>query len=404
MAPVRAVPVSQNNTHEPVQARPAAAAEHLCRLADELLYEVVLFQRLTRQPDLPALRLRLITRMRTFQQQSLAHGIESHIVLRARYALCTLLDEVIASSEWARGAWSQHSLLMTFHQQSEGGEGFFAYLDEAQLRPLEHLALLELMYLCLALGLEGRYRIQREGQSILALKRARLYETLRLYRERYPRSLPRPVRMRQRWRRVLCWGAYILLVLSPILAMLAAYDVQVRSDRQIRNVARALSAMDTQPAAPARWPSLAESLAGHLAEDIQAGRLTLNSQANGVRLLLGTTELFAPGASVIAPRHRATLKRIATVLADRPGRIRIIGHSDDTPVGRGQVSNVELSLRRARAVQAEMFGATPPRASVQVLGLGASEPRVANDSADNRARNRRVEIVFESIMTDIAQP
>ncbi len=404
MVSAKAVCESPKNTSGRVRARPATVDDNLGLLADDLLYEVVLFQRLTRQPDLPALRLRLIARMRSFQQQALASGIEQRIVLRARYALCTLLDEIIASSEWARGTWSQHSLLMTFHQESEGGEGFFAYLDAAQLKPLEHLALLELMYLCLALGLEGRYRIQREGHSILALKRAELYETLRLHRERYPRAVPRRVQLKRRLRRALRWSLYGLLVLSPILTMVAVYDMQVRSERQLRNTAQVLSAMDTRPYVPPRWPSLAESLAGHLAEDIQAGRLTLDSEAGGVRMRLGITELFASGGSVIAPRDRATLQRIATALADWPGRIRIVGHSDDTPVGKGQVSNEALSLRRARAVQAEMFGEAAPRASVQALGLGASEPRVPNDSADNRARNRRVEIVFESIMTDIAQP
>ncbi|CAD5202751.1 type IVB secretion system protein IcmH/DotU [Pseudomonas sp. FEN] len=388
MAFARAVSRARKSTHE---GGPAAADENLCPLADDLLHEVVVFQRLTRRPDLPTLRLRLIARVRTFQQQALAHGIEQRIVLRARYALCTLLDEVIASSEWARGAWSQHSLLMTFHQESEGGEGFFVYLDEAQLRPLEHLALLELMYLCLALGLEGRYRIQREGRSILALKRAQLHETLRLHRARYPRSVPKAVHRAQRLRRALRWSLYGLLALLPILTVVGAYDLQVRSAEQLRSAARLLSSSDTRPAARPTLPSLAE----RLAEDIQAGRLTLHDEAAGVRLLLGTTEVFAPGGSLIAPRNRAILRRIAAVLADWPGAIRIIGHSDDTPVGKGLVSNQQLSLRRARAVRLAMFGEAVDRGRVQALGRGASEPLVPNDSAGNRARNRRVEIVLE---------
>ncbi len=378
---------------ERVQAGPAEADENLCALADDLLHEVVVFQRLRRQPDLPALRLRLIARVRTFQQQALACGIESRIVLRARYALCTLLDEIIASSEWARGAWSRHSLLMTFHQEAEGGEGFFANLDAAQLKPVEHLALLELMYLCLALGLEGRYRIQREGRSILALKRAQLYETLRLHRERYPRPSLKAA-LPGRWpRHALRWTLGGLLVLLIGLAALGAYDLQVRSAQQWLGLSRLSSAGVAHPFVPATLPTLAE----RLAEDIQAGRLTLHDEAGAVRLLLGATQLFAPGGSVIAPESRATLQRIATVLADWPGAIRIIGHSDDTPVGKGLVSNQQLSLRRARAVLFEMFGEAADLGRVQVLGRGASEPRVPNDSADNRARNRRVEIVLEPL-------
>ena len=391
---------SRQSQCEHVQAGPAAADENLRGLADDLLHEVVVFQRLTRQPDLSALRLRLIARVRTFQSQALACGIEQRIVLRARYALCTLLDEVIASSEWARGVWSQHSLLMTFHQESEGGEGFFAYLDEAQLRPVQHLALLELMYLCLALGLEGRYRIQQEGHSILALKRAQLYETLCLHRERYPRPVSKPLQAGQRLRRVLRWSLCGLLVLLSILAVVGAYDLQVRSEQQWRDLAQVLPA---RAALPPVAPSLL-SLAERLAEDIQAGRLTLHDEVAGVRLLLGATELFTPGGSVIAPGNKATLQRIATVLADWPGAIRIIGHSDDTPVGKGLVSNQQLSLRRARAVLFAMFGETADPGRIQALGRGASEPRVPNDSVDNRARNRRVEIVLEPSATVTALP
>ncbi|NWD74247.1 DotU family type IV/VI secretion system protein [Pseudomonas gingeri] len=378
---------------ERVQAEPAAADENLCALADDLLHEVVLFQRLRRQPDLSALRLRLIARVRTFQQQALACGIESRIVLHARYALCTLLDEIIASSEWARGAWSRHSLLMTFHQEAEGGEGFFANLDAAQLKPVEHLALLELMYLCLALGLEGRYRIQREGRSILALKRAQLYETLRLHREHYPRPSLKTALPGRRLRHALRWTLGGLLVLLIGLAVAGAYDLQMRSSQQWLELSRLSSAELALPSVPATLPTLAE----RLAEDIQAGRLTLHDEAGAVRLLLGATQLFAPGGRVIAPESRATLQRIATVLADWPGAIRIIGHSDDTPVGKGLVSNQQLSLRRARAVLFEMFGEAADLGRVQVLGRGASEPRVPNDSADNRARNRRVEIVLEPL-------
>ncbi|MEF9672819.1 OmpA family protein [Pseudomonas sp. PCH446] len=106
-------------------------------------------------------------------------------------------------------------------------------------------------------------------------------------------------------------------------------------------------------------------MAERLAKDIQAGRLTLHDEAAGVRLRLGAAAWFTPGGSVIAPGNEATLQRIAAVLADWPGTIRIIGHSDDTPVGKGRVSNQQLSLRRARAVLFAMFGETADPGRVQ---------------------------------------
>lgn len=136
----------------PAEALPPLSDDGLSQRASELLYEVVLLRSLEQAPDLDELRARLVTQVRTFHRQSLEGGISAVMVERAQYAICTLLDETISGSEWGRGGWSRHSLLMIFHGETSGGDGFFAYLDAAELKPQENLPLLELMYLCLALG------------------------------------------------------------------------------------------------------------------------------------------------------------------------------------------------------------------------------------------------------------
>ncbi len=158
----------------PAEALPPLSSDGLGQRASDLLYEVVLLRGLERAPDLDELRAQLVTKVRTFHRQALDDGASLDTVERAQYAICTLLDEILSGSEWGRGGWSRHSLLMIFHGQTSGGDGFFAYLDAAELKPRENLALLEVMYLCLALGLEGRYRIQSEGRAALALRRNQL--------------------------------------------------------------------------------------------------------------------------------------------------------------------------------------------------------------------------------------
>ncbi|WP_206197454.1 type IVB secretion system protein IcmH/DotU, partial [Pseudomonas viridiflava] len=88
------------------------------------------------------------------------HAIEHDQMLAARYVLCTVLDEAVLTTAWGSSSnWSTMSLLSHFHQETFGGEKFFQLLERLGSNPARHLHLLELMYLCLALGLKGKYRV-----------------------------------------------------------------------------------------------------------------------------------------------------------------------------------------------------------------------------------------------------
>ncbi len=105
--------------------------------------------------------------------------------------------------------------------------------------------------------------------------------------------------------------------------------------------------------------------------------------------------LFASGSTTMAAKGREVLARIAPVVAAFGNEIRIEGHTDDTPLNRGGYTNWNLSTDRAVAivdVLAGEFGIESRRLSA--TGFGEHQPVVENDSATNRARNRRVEIVI----------
>ena len=384
--PRRTQPLNET-VDESVRTYLVHANEVLVQLAEPLLYEVGPLRGLSDAPDIDDLRARLITQVRNFQRNTIEAGIDQRTQEHAQYALCTLLDEVIANSDWGQGTWSKQSLLMIFHNETTGGEGFFVRLDAAELKPIENLALLELMYLCLALGLEGRYRIQIEGRAALALRRRQLYESIRLHRGYHPKvqliermpTLSRDYFSRRE--RSLWWGICLSLM---ILAGLGAYYLEERSYQQLQ----ALQALR-----PAQSTAVAQTLTEKLAPDIQAARLTLIDDGHRVRMILSSAGLFASGGSDIVEQTRPLLLRIASALEDWQGRIQVIGHSDDMPVAPRLVSNEALSLARAQSVLKFLVGEKIDPKRFQSEGRGASEPLFPNDSADHRARNRRVEIL-----------
>ena len=101
-------------------------------------------------------------------------------MIAARYILCTLLDESAASTPWGgSGVWSGQSLLVLFHNETWGGEKVFQLMSKLAENVPNNRNLLELMYVALAFGFEGRYRVLNNGKAQLDSLRARLSQMLR---------------------------------------------------------------------------------------------------------------------------------------------------------------------------------------------------------------------------------
>ncbi|MDR6234513.1 type IVB secretion system protein IcmH/DotU [Pseudomonas oryzihabitans] len=158
--------------------------------AAPLLSEVVRLHQSYAAEDLHVLKERLAATLRRFEQRALAEGMDSGEVMAARYALCTTVDEAVVTTPWGNaGDWSQVSLLSSFHNETFGGEKFFLLLERLSRNPAKHLALLELLYLCLALGFEGKYRVLPRGMLELEAIRDSLYRQIRQLRGDVPREL-----------------------------------------------------------------------------------------------------------------------------------------------------------------------------------------------------------------------
>ncbi len=117
----------------------------------------------------------------------------------------------------------------------------------------------------------------------------------------------------------------------------------------------------------------------------------------GIHLTLNDNMLFKSGSAQLTMDGLALLDKVVTIIAPMGRYIRVEGHTDNVPIATYRYpSNWELSTARAISVVKHMQfkGAIPPQ-RLSAAGYGASKPRVANDSEENRSKNRRVEIILQ---------
>ena len=115
-----------------------------------------------------------------------------------------------------------------------------------------------------------------------------------------------------------------------------------------------------------------------------------------VRIILTGDLLFSIGNSDLSKSAQNSLYTLANVLKDTPYMINVVGHTDNIPMASSRFrSNWELSVARASVVARfliDEIGMDP--AQFVVSGYASYRPVVPNNSSQNRAKNRRVEIII----------
>ena len=200
----------------------------LVAAASALLSEVVRLKHSFAAEDLHELNQRLGGELKLFEHRALHDGAESSQVMAARYVLCTVLDEAVVTTPWGNESeWSQMSLLSSFHNETFGGEKFFQLLERLTRNPVKHLPMLELMYLCLALGFEGKYRVLPRGMLELEAIRDSLYRQIRQLRGDVPREVsPHWQGLRDTRRhlvRIVPWWLVALFTLACLVVMYSGF-------------------------------------------------------------------------------------------------------------------------------------------------------------------------------------
>jgi type VI secretion system protein ImpK len=123
---------------------------------------LTLATQLSQAPDLPSpevLRQRINAAFENLRRKAQLEDIPSADAMEAIYAIAAFMDEQILRSPWpARQQWMAMPLQLAYFQVNDAGEGFFQRLAGLEVDPSRY-HVVQIYYLCLALGFQGKYAV-----------------------------------------------------------------------------------------------------------------------------------------------------------------------------------------------------------------------------------------------------
>ncbi len=421
--PGRRLPLRPAGTPEPAVPPPRRAAiqaANLCvpndnpimRAASPLLLLLGrLRSSLLRAPP-SALTSQIAAAIETCEREMRASGVAVKEANTAKYVLCATADEVLAHLPAEDQIEGRRSGLMTrFFGESNDARRFFDELDRVKADGKAQANLLELFHACLALGFQGTQQSLPGGAATLGDVRHGVYELLQ-------KAIPRPKALSLRWEgqplashavrpRVPFWtaaGLVGLLLFGIFITM------RVSLGNRAEAVSEAMTALNpatpvtigrklvVAPPPPPPPTEKQESQIAHiraaLGPQLTAGALSVEPSANQIVIHITDRVLFQPGKTTVLDDVRPLIREIAVALDDEKGVLKIVGHSDNTPIANARfASNFELSLERANVFAALLKQSLSHPGRIETQGKGADVPIASNDTVEGRGKNRRVEIL-----------
>jgi len=366
-------------------------------------------------PDPALLRERTVAEFRRFEEQLRAGGQPMDVIRASHYALCASLDDVVRNTPWGgSGPWADISLVAAFHGEVLSGERFFDVLAQLCRNQGRLLPVIELMYVCMSLGMQGRYRLSQRGPAELDRLREETYALIMRQRRPAERALSPHWRGISAPYRPLRAGVPVWVAAMAALALLAlaygllALRVNEASDRLFEAVAAlppghmpaiARPAPVVPVAASPPRPDARDGLRASLAPDIAQGLVEVVGTDAVPVLRVHTAGLFRSGSAVVESRFLPLLARIgATVKASGQDAV-VAGYTDDQPIRTVAFpSNFQLSQARARASAAVIAAVADP-ARLAAEGRADADPIAGNDTAAGREQNRRIEVILHPTET-----
>ena len=131
-----------------------------------------------------------------------------------------------------------------------------------------------------------------------------------------------------------------------------------------------------------------------LADEIELEVLEIHVYTNGVMIRVREADAFPSGSAELQQGFKPVLDKLQSLLEQTNGRIVVSGHTDNLPINtQAYPSNWVLSAARAASVVhylSEIRLTDPSR--IEIRAFADTQPVVDNSTAENRARNRRIEI------------
>jgi len=385
---------------------PLIGVNALVSAASPILHLAVRLKSSVTHNDVEGLRTRVVAEVKAFERRAAQAGVSAEVVRAARYALSATIDDLVLNTPWGSASlWTKQSMVSTFHKETFGGERFFDLLEMMNRDPARNLEMLELLYLCITLGFEGRFRVAPRGATQLSEVRDSLYRTIRLRRGDFERDLS------PHWKGIAVkhvpFGANVpLWVLAITVAvaltlMYAAFSLALnrKSDEAFARLG-ALQPTEplvfSRPEPPKPPPSTQLSrIKGFLEDEIRAGLVSVFEDNSSITVRITGSGMFPSGSDQVEPRFLPIITRIGDALNDEAGKVLIAGYTDNVPIRTLRFpSNWQLSLARAQSVQRLLADHLKDAARLSSQGFGETHPIAANATTEGRNANRRIEVVL----------
>lgn len=335
-----------------------------------------------------------------FEENAEKNGAKYDAIQAAKYCLCTFVDELAVRAGWADETWSKNSLLVSFYDETWGGERFFEIIQNLKQDSDKNIDLLEFMYLCLQFGYKGKYQVLNNGEleidkikrDLLALIHSkRPDQTANLFKHN-----PIITNNIQRKRR-LTIPLWVVGVLGAVALGVGYFTMQWSLGDKFNTASTKVNSLklpsvitkqqDTQKTVRLR-PLLENEIARKLVsvEDFQ-DRSTVTILGDG---------LFESGSAQIQDQYYPVLAAVSQALDSVEGQIIVTGYTDNQPIqSLNFPSNWHLSQARADAVKEILLNYVKNGGTrIRSEGRGSTDPVAPNDTLENRAKNRRVEITL----------
>jgi chemotaxis protein MotB len=152
-------------------------------------------------------------------------------------------------------------------------------------------------------------------------------------------------------------------------------------------------------------PSMRQ-LTAELRDEIAQGRLQISLTPRGLVISLKEAAFFPTADATVSAESYATLAKLANTIRRLPNPVRLEGHTDSVPIHNTKyASNWHLSAARSVAML-ELFVTRfdIPAGRLAVVGYAETVPVDSNETAEGRAKNRRVDVTILNEAAVVNEP
>lgn len=336
-----------------------------------------------------------------FEEDAEKNGAKYDAIQAAKYCLCTFVDELAVRAGWADESWSKNSLLVSFYDETWGGERFFEIIQNLKQDPDKNIDLIEFVYLCLQFGYKGKYQVLPSGElEVDKIKR----DLLSIIHTRRPDQTAKLfghdlivkdiVQKKQSKLSIPLW---VVGVLGAVIVGGGYLGMQWSLGDDFNTASTKVNSLKLPAVAPKQKEEKTTVRLRPLLENEIARKLvSVTDESDRSTVTILGDGLFESGSVQIQNQYYPVLAAVGQALNSVDGPVVVTGYTDDKPIQSLEFpSNWHLSQGRADAVKQILLNYMQSGNNrIRSEGRGSTDAVAPNDSPENRAKNRRVEITL----------